>query len=603
MSLISLREVYFRWSNQALLNGIQLDIHKGDRIGLLGSNGAGKSTLMNIVLGELQPDKGEIHRSPHLRIAKLEQDVPQEIEGSVETFIASAHPQRSTSATDEEESWRVDHDVAKIISQLDLAGSASIASLSAGLKRRCLLAKALISKPDLLLLDEPTNHLDIDSIEWLEKFFLDYRGTLLFVTHDRSFLRALSTRIVEVDLGRLFDWSCGYDKFLERKKEVIEAEAKAAAAFDKKLAQEEAWIRRGIKARRTRNEGRVRALKKMRDERQQRRERLGSVQMEAVEAEKSGRLVIEANAISFAYGDMELVKSFSTLISRGDKIGLIGKNGAGKSTLIRLLLGQMKPTCGSLRLGTKLEIAYFDQLRNQLDPDKTVLENVGEGRETIPAFGGQKNIYTYLQDFLFTPDRIRQPARYLSGGERNRLLLAKLFTKPSNLLVLDEPTNDLDQDTLELLEELLMDYSGTVLLVSHDRQFLDNVVTSTLVFEGDGLISEYAGGYEDYLRQRKKPSSKLPGVPTKPGKSAPKPKAEKKKTRLSYMEKRELEALPQKIEDLETEHSELIETLGDPNLYTKGNDAVQALEKRLPLLEKELSDAYERWETLDAFDK
>ncbi|MDX1693789.1 MAG: ATP-binding cassette domain-containing protein, partial [Ketobacteraceae bacterium] len=494
------------------------------------------------------------------------------------------------------------------LSRLSLDGDLRFLSLSGGLKRRVLLARALVQDPDLLLLDEPTNHLDIDAIQWLEGFLQQYTGALLFISHDRAFIKNLANRIVDLDRGKLSSWEGSYDNYLRRKEEALHAEEKERERFDKKLSQEEAWIRQGIKARRTRNEGRVRALKAMRSEYAQRRQTLGKANLTSNAAEKSGKQVIEAEHISYQYDGTPIVKDFSTLILRGDKIGIIGPNGVGKSTLLKLLLGKLEPQSGRVRLGTNLEVAYFDQLRDQLDETRSVRDNVGEGSDTVTINGQSKHVIGYLQDFLFTPERANTPVSALSGGEKNRLLLARIFTRPSNVLVLDEPTNDLDIETLELLEEMVTNYPGTVLLVSHDRDFINNVVTSTLAFEGNGVIREYVGGYDDWLRQRpspaqagnRKPSDKAAEKPTESaGKKVP-DKPQPKARKLSYKEIRELEALPQQIEDLETEQSELHEKLADPRLYQDQPQNVQALQDRLAVVESELEQAFERWEALEA---
>jgi ABC transport system ATP-binding/permease protein len=482
-----------------------------------------------------------------------------------------------------------------------LGGDLEVSTLSAGMKRRVLLARSLVGEPDVLLLDEPTNHLDIDAISWLEDFLLRWKGTLLFVTHDRAFLRRLATRILEIDRGRLFDWSCDYDTFLVRKEAALAAEEKQNAQFDKKLAQEEAWLRQGIKARRTRNEGRVRALKEMREARSKRREKTGTAKLEIQSAQRSGALVANADEISFAYDEQEIVRDFSTTIMRGDKIGLIGPNGVGKSTLLRLLLGQLAPQSGTVRLGTNLEVAYFDQLREQLDVDATVQDNLGAGGETLTIGGRSRHILGYLQDFLFSPERSRTAVRFLSGGERNRLLLARLFSKPANVIVLDEPTNDLDAETLELLEERLVEFEGTILLVSHDREFINNVVTSTIVFEADG-VREYVGGYDDWVRQR--PQAEVASslgrqavatekLPTSLNEGTPGSR------RLAYHEKRELESLPAKIEAIDAELAELHRVVAEPEFYKQPSIEIARTSAQLKELERQLTDAYRRWEELE----
>jgi len=600
MPLLSLRDVSFTFSNPTLLDGITLEIEKGQRIGLLGRNGAGKSTLMKLMVGELHPDNGEVLPQAGLRMARLVQEVPEKTTGTVSDVVAAGLDETGVASEFESaprEDWQTDQAVARAVSRLKLDGEAQFGTLSSGMKRRVLLARALVTKPDILLLDEPTNHLDIDSITWLEGFLKSYSGTLIFVTHDRVFLQALATRIVEVDRGRLFDWTCDYQTFLKRKQQQLDAEEKQNAEFNRKLAEEEVWIRQGIKARRTRNEGRVRALKAMREERKQRRDRIGNVKMQTADAEKSGRLVLEAKGIGFSWGEDPIVSNLSTMIMRGDKVGIIGPNGAGKTTLLKLLLGELEPTAGSLRHGTKLEVIYFDQLREQIDEEKTVVENVGEGQENLQINGRSKHIYGYLQDFLFTPERARPPARFLSGGERNRLLLARIFKRPSNVMVLDEPTNDLDQETLELLEELVSNYQGTLLLVSHDRAFLNNVVTSTLVLEGEGRVHEYGGGYDDYLRQKgEAEADAAPPVEKAPKKRPSQPPVRK----LSWKEERELEALPQKIEQLETEQSELHTAMVAPEFYKQDQAEITKTASRVEEIAAELETLMERWEELES---
>ena len=475
MSLLNLNEVHYSWDGDPLLDGITLNLERGEHIGLVGRNGGGKSTLLQLLAEHISPDTGTVHRATDLRVARLIQEVPSGKAITVSQLI------RQNLNYPDEEQWRADKAVNRLLTQMQIDGDADFDSLSSGMKRRALLAQAIVDRPDVLLLDEPTNHLDIESITWLEGFLKAYPGTLLFVTHDRAFLQAVATRILEIDRGRLFDWTCDYQTFLQRKQASLEAEEKQNAQFDKKLAQEEVWIRKGIQARRTRNEGRVRALKKMRAERRQRRERMGTVQMEAAEADRSGQLVVETRELCFSYDGPPVVAGLSTVITAGDKIGIIGPNGAGQTTLIKLLLGELQPTGGKVRRGTKLEIVYFDQLREQIDDQLSILENVADDRKTVIVNGRSRNVYSYLEDFLFTPDQARKPAGTLSGGEKNRLLLAKLFQQPANLIVMDEPTNDLDAETLELLEEVIGAFNGTLLLVSHDRAFLNNVVQSTLV--------------------------------------------------------------------------------------------------------------------------
>ncbi|MCB9953852.1 MAG: ATP-binding cassette domain-containing protein [Planctomycetaceae bacterium] len=593
MSLVSLRGVTFGWGGRPLIEKFDLEIEPGERIGLLGRNGAGKSTLLKLILGEVEPDEGEVWREKGLRLGQLVQSVP---EGNDLTVFQVACQDLDLPRPDDS-SWQLDQAVSRQLKMMGLNEDEPFAALSSGMKRRVLLARALATEPDLLILDEPTNHLDIDSITWLEGFLKKFGGSLLFITHDRVFLQALATRILEIDRARLFDWTCDYRTFLERREQAQNAEEQQNKLFDKKLAEEEAWIRQGIKARRTRNEGRVRALKQMRRDRMERRESLGNVSMEANSAERSGRLVIEAKNISFEYESKPLIKDFSATISRGDRIGIIGQNGAGKSTLLKILLGNLDPQAGSVRHGTNLQVIYFDQLREQIDDDLSVAENVGEGQQTITINGRSKHIMGYLQDFLFSPDRARQPARFLSGGERNRLLLARLFKKPSNLLILDEPTNDLDAETIELLEELVANYDGTLLLVSHDRAFLNNVVTSTLVFEGNGHVHEYNGGYDDYLDQRKTPKPEAAATTRLPVDS---PKQKNRPRRLAFHEKRELEELPQKLERLETEQSELNQLMSSPEFFRGSGEKIAEATTRLQALSTEIEAAYTRWEELEA---
>ncbi len=608
MALVTIHDLSIRFRGPPLLDGISCQIERGERIGLLGRNGAGKSTLLRILCGEFEPDHGEIAFAPGACVSLLPQEVPQTVRGQVVEVIAGGLP---PGEDEHETGWRNERRVEHVLSRMELDGSALFETLSSGMKRRVLLARALVAEPDLLLLDEPTNHLDIDAIEWLEQTLDRWNTAFMFVTHDRMFLRKLSRRILEIDRGRLFDWSCDYDTFLKRKEAALAAEDQQNARFDKKLAEEEVWIRTGIQARRTRNEGRVRALERMRRERQSRQTAPGSVRMELQQELRSGNLVVRAEDVAFAYGERRVFRDLSTHILRGDKIGIIGPNGAGKTTLLRVLLGQLAPTQGHIRLGTNLQIAYFDQLRAQLRDDQTVQENVADGYDTVRVGGRTQHVIGYLQDFLFTPERARTPVRFLSGGERNRLLLARLLAKPANVVVLDEPTNDLDTETLELLEDMLVEYDGTVLLVSHDRAFLNNVVTSTLVFEGD-QVREYAGGYDDWLRQRPPatPGGAVAvagagrGTPggTTSGKtrtSAGDAAAAPRDRRLTYKEQQELSTLPETIARLEAEIADLHQTLAAPEFYKRPGDEIARETVRLRRLDEQLVEAYHRWEALE----
>jgi len=601
MALLSMKDVSVSYGGPPVLDKLSLQIEKGDRICLLGRNGAGKSTLLKMVHGEVPPDEGEMVRQPGLRVAHLPQEVPRDLRGTVFQVVSRsasglANGQVPSSEGEETLHWRREQQVERVISRMELDSAATFETLSAGLKRRVLLAHSLATEPDILLLDEPTNHLDIEAIGWLEDFLLRYNGTLMFVTHDRMFLRKLSTRIMELDRGALVDWPCDYDTFVQRREALLDAESQDWKRQDKKLAQEEAWIRQGIKARRTRNEGRVKALGKLREERRQRRERTGNVRLRMQESERSGKLVLEAHSVSYSYGQDPVIDDFSTIVLRGDKVGIMGPNGAGKTTLLRLLVGELEPQKGRVRTGTRLQVAYFDQLRGQLEETGSVQDNVAGGNDTILFNGKPRHIIGYLQDFLFSPERARSPVSILSGGERNRLLLARLFSKPSNVLILDEPTNDLDAETLELLEELLLDYPGTVFVVSHDRTFLNNVVTSTLVLEGGGKVGEYVGGYDDWLEQTRARSTFR----------EPRAKVERKKPktdrprRLTYKEQRELEELPERIEALEAEQKALYDAMADPELYKKDSEQIVRAKSRLETLEVELRETYERWEALEA---
>ncbi len=627
MPLITLNAVDYSVGGPLLLENVDLAIEPGERIALIGRNGAGKSTLLKLLAGEIKPDDGEIRVESGRRIARLEQEVPQDAAGSIfdvvaqglgdvgallaeyhhlihQTDIDTVALARVQAEVEAAEGWSLDRRVEDTLQRLGLDGDVDFGRLSGGMKRRVLLARALVAEPDLLLLDEPTNHLDIAAIDWLEGFLKGWGGALVFVTHDRRFLRALATRIVEIDRGRVTSWPGDWANYQRRLEERANAEAQENARFDKLLAQEEAWIRQGIKARRTRDEGRVRRLKAMRNERAARREQVGKVRMETADAQASGKKVVEARGVAFAHGDEVLVRDFDTVILRGDRIGLIGPNGSGKTTLLKLLLGQLKPDSGGIKIGTQLEVAYFDQYRAALREDWNAMENVGEGSDTVTINGRGKHVLGYLQDFLFTPERARAPITRLSGGERNRLLLAKLFAQPSNLLVMDEPTNDLDVETLELLEELLADYPGTLLLVSHDRDFLDNVVTSTLVMEGEGRVGEYIGGYSDWLRQRPEPVATTrvvkPVPQVQPVATMPEPAATPTARRkLGYKETRELETLPARIEALEADIAERTARMNDAAYFQRDAAAVQADNESLAAAQLELDAAYGRWAELD----
>jgi len=597
MALLSLLDVSLSFGGPAILEELNLQVNAGERVCLLGRNGSGKSTLMRVITGELKPDRGEVFRQPGSLFTQLTQEVPTEVQGPVHDLVASG----LRPAGEHDETWQRELRIEQLLERMQLDPHVDYTALSGGLKRRALLARALAGEPDLLLLDEPTNHLDLDSILWLENFLLGEKPSLLFVTHDRVFLRKISTRIVELDRGRLSNWSCDYDTYLVRKQEVLEAEEKQQAVFDKKLAQEEEWIRRGVRAQRSRAQGRIHALMAMRAERLARRERTGNATIRLAEAARSGVKVIDVENMTFAYSNGRvLVRDLTTTIIRGDKIGLIGPNGAGKSTLIKLLLGELAATAGTITHGTNLEVVYYDQLRAQIADDKSVADNIANGNATVTIEGRTRNVISYLQDFLFTPDRARTPARVLSGGERNRLLLARLFTKPANVLVLDEPTNDLDAETLELLEDLLVEFQGTLLLVSHDREFLDNVVTSTLVFEGEGRVGDYVGGYADWLRQR-------PPLPAPVERSRERERVESPKTaakpakprKLSHKELRELDGLPARIEALETEQAALTAKLADPAFYKREPGAFSTAKGRLDTLEVDLAAALVRWEELE----
>ncbi len=601
MALISLQEVSLGFGGPLLLEGVNLQIERGEMVGLLGRNGAGKSTLLKLLNGDIWPDGGVVARQQNVKVAYMPQEVPQGMAGLVGDIVASG----LDTAPGDEHHWQGELQVEQTLARMQLDPTVQFETLSAGLKRRVLLARGLVHNPDLLLLDEPTNHLDIDAIDWLEDFLKRWGGTLFFVTHDRVFLQRLTTRIVELDRGRLFDWNCDYATFIQRKEAMLNAEQAQDVLFDKKLAQEEAWIRRGIEARRTRNEGRVRALKRLREIRSERREQAGKARMQIQSEKRSGKLVIEAENVSFSYGGQPIVKDFSALIQRGDKVGIIGPNGSGKTTLLRLLMGELTPEQGEIRLGTNLDVAYFDQLRSQLDEGKSVLDNVGQGRDTITINGKERNLVGYLEGFLFTRDRVHAPISALSGGERNRLLLARLFASPANLLVMDEPTNDLDIETLEVLEDLLMDFSGTLLLVSHDRAFLNNLVTSTLDMGENGRVDEIIGGYDDWKLQKQPRAEKIAERTAKIAVNLP-AEASAAPRKLSYKEQRALEAqqrelaeLPGKIESLESEHHQLAEAMADSAFFQRGEAEIVQAVNRLKELEAEIAQAYQRWETLE----
>ena len=623
MPLLSLRNISLSFGGPPILDQVQLSIDLGERVCLVGRNGEGKSSLLKLILGDLEPDSGEFERAPGLKIGRLDQDPRIEIPGTVfdvvssgagETagLIAEYHRITAQLGGDDDDAilermhsieqelektggWALDQKLEQTLSQLQLDGDAEFNSLSGGMKRRALLAQALVTDPDLLLLDEPTNHMDIESIRWLEDFMLKFGKAILFITHDRMFLRKLATRILELDRGKLTSWDCPYDTFLERKAAWLEAEEKQNKAFDKKLSNEEVWIRKGIQARRTRNEGRVRALKAMRVERSERRERTGSARLAIQNASSSGRKVIVAKNVSMEYDGITYIDDFSDTIWRGDKIGIIGPNGSGKTTLLQILLKQLEPQSGTVEHGSKLEVAYFDQHRSQLDQEKSIAENVWDKSDSVTFDGQTLHLMSYLQRFLFDPNRAHGPITELSGGERNRLMLAKLFTQPANIYVLDEPTNDLDIETMELLEELLLEFKGTVLLVSHDREFLNNITTSVLSLE-KGKVIEYNGGYDDYLRHQ------VPDTP-KPKPAKPKKEKPKKERKLSISERKELEALPKLIEDLEAEHEELVEKMAQSDFYqTSGMDAEEAA-AALAELESKQETAFARWEELEALPK
>jgi len=617
MPLLLAKNLHHSFGDQPLLDHVNLTLEAGERVCLVGRNGSGKSTLLRIIAGDIKVDDGEIIHASELRIAELKQEVPQEFPGSVYDCVAlgigelagvfsdwhnaalasASEPnalrdmQRYQDQIEAQDAWNLETRISSTISRLGLTADKPFAELSGGLKRRVLLGQALVAEPDLLLLDEPTNHLDIDSILWLENLLLGFHGCLVFITHDRSFLQRLATRIIDLDRGQLTSWPGDYHRYLEARAAQLETETRHNALFDKKLAQEEVWIRQGIKARRTRNEGRVRALEKMREARAQRRERGGNARLTAQQAETSGKIVIEADNLSFAWNGTPIIDDFSCKIMRGEKIGILGPNGCGKSTLIQLLLGKLEPQTGWVKTGTRLEVAYFDQHRETLDPKKTVRDNLATAGDQVTINGRSRHVVGYLKDFLFSEKSIHMPVKALSGGERNRLLLARLFTRSFNLLVMDEPTNDLDIETLELLEELIIEYSGTLLLVSHDREFIDNTVTSTLVFEAPGIVNEYVGGYEDWLRQRTPDEAALT-------RSREKSKPARPTTRQSPNQK-ELRALPGKIEKLEARIEALHLAISAPEYYQQETDIIRGEQQQLQELENELQDLYRHWEELE----
>ncbi|MFA5275579.1 MAG: ATP-binding cassette domain-containing protein [Candidatus Omnitrophota bacterium] len=625
MALISIQEVSLKFSGPLIFDRLNLQLEPGERVALLGRNGAGKTTLMKMMASQLEPDEGKIIFQKGIQVTHLPQEVPVDMEGSVFDIVLSGlgsragllsqyhklthrlHTEHTTellkqldelqAELDQTNSWDVNNQIEYVIERMKLDGEMDFKSLSGGQKRRVFLARALALKPEVLLLDEPTNHLDIDSINWLEGFLANYPGTIFFVTHDRMFMTHLATRIVELDRGKIYSWACDYNTFLTRKQAALDIEESEWNHFDKKLAEEEIWIRQGVKARRCRNEGRVKALERLREEKKTQRKQEGTVRMRAQKSVLSGHKVIKAANLSFSYGDKCLIRDFSTQVMRQDKIGVIGPNGSGKTTLLRILLGELAPQRGKVTLGTNLEVAYYDQLREQLDEEKTVAENVNGASETIIINGKPKHILGYLQDFLFAPDRSRTQVKVLSGGERNRLFLARLFSKPSNVLVMDEPTNDLDIETLELLEELLLEYPGTLLLVSHDRAFLNNVVTSTIVLEGDGVINEYPGGYDDWLSQRQ-PVSKPELVKVKVKKEPAKKVKPIIPRKLVYKEQQELDGLPLKIEKLEEEQKALYSLLADISFYQKDPAEIAQAKARSASLSEELQKAYDRWDYL-----
>ncbi len=638
MPQISLRNLTFTYSSPVLLDGISLSIERGEKIGLVGRNGAGKSTLLKLIAGELRPDDGELELAADCVLARLTQDVPEGEDrtvfevaadgfdlpsGCVATWrqlgrrmasgeqldaAATAAYEHASTILADAERWLAADELDSLLEEMSLPADAPFATLSAGMKRRVLLAGVMIRRPDVLLLDEPTNHMDIEAILWLQDFLKRFEGTLIFITHDRVFLQELAQRIIEVERGRMFDWTCDYRTFLQRRDAMLEAEAAQEAEFDRKLSEEEVWIRQGIKARRTRNEGRVRALKAMREKRLERRQKLGSVRIQLQQSERSGNLVAELESVSHSFGERRILNEFSTLVMRGDRVGIMGPNGIGKSTLLRILLGELQPDGGRVRLGTNLQVAYFDQLRSQLNETQTARECIADGNDFLSINGIRKHVMGYLQDFLFSPDRAHTRIGFLSGGERNRLLLAKLMSKPSNVLVLDEPTNDLDAETLDLLEDVLPQYQGTVFLVSHDRAFLNNVVTSTIVFEGDGAAREYDGGYDDWLRvfqQRAQQAAAAQSATRAQAKAAvlpspAPPSSVPRKIRLSYRDQRELDELPDRIAALEARQQELQSIMAAAGFYQSGAERITEVTTELTQVSEDLETAFARWEELES---
>ncbi|MGI2335047.1 MAG: ATP-binding cassette domain-containing protein [Dehalogenimonas sp.] len=590
MAYVNIQNTSLSFGGTPLFEAINLTVERGEKVALVGRNGSGKSTLLKLIAGLIQPHSGTIAIQKDARSTYLDQLVPGDMPGSVFEVVKSGSGQLHHISEEE-----LERKIGKVISQFGLDGGRSFNDLSAGLKRQALLAKALLADPDILLLDEPTNHMDIDAIKRLEDTVLKFRGSVILVTHDREFLQKIASRIVEIDRGRLFDQTCDYETFLERREAAGEIEATENALFDKKLEKEEAWIRTGIKARRTRNEGRVRALEKMRQTRQSRRLRPGTVKLATQKAENSGNLVVEAENVNFDYEGIPVIRDFTTTIMKGDRVGILGPNGSGKTTLLRLLLGELQPASGVVHMGTNLQISYSDQLRGQLDETKTVMENVAEGSETVIVNGRPRNIYGYLQDFEFSREQALSYVSYLSGGERNRLVLARLFTRPSNLLVLDEPTNDLDLETLEILEDYLMNYQGTILMVSHDRAFINNVVTSTLVFDEELTVNEYIGGYEDWLRQR--PLKEKLVKATKP-KPVPE-KQRRQSVKFGFRQQKELESLPHTIQELETEQYALYQDMGNPDTYKNDISALTVKQNRIKEIDELLVSRYARWEELE----